>query len=64
MKELRMCEGDTEVDVDGYVDRKGVEYLGRAQRMPDGTWQALAIVDDCLCRVQVSITPNGPMEAV
>lgn len=45
----------TEVDLDGHVDLKGVEYIGKARRQPDGTWQCLANVDGCLCIVQVKI---------
>lgn len=53
---LDLVERVTEIDVDGYVDSKGVRYLGRAVRMDDGTWRCLADVGGCLCRVECSIT--------
>jgi hypothetical protein len=46
----------TEVDIDGYVDAKGVRYLGKATLMGDGTWRALADVGGALCRVECKIT--------
>lgn len=49
-----------EVDIDGYVDEKGVRYVGKAARQPDGTWISLADVGGCLCRVLVKITPKEP----
>lgn len=50
-----------EVDLDGTFDeQKQVRYIGKAWRMPDGTWRCLADVHGCLCRVQVSIkSENG-----
>lgn len=48
---------DTELDVNGYVDEKnGIEYIGKATKMPDGTWQCLAIVGVSLCRVEITVT--------
>ena len=46
----------SEIDLDGVVDPKtGIQYLGKAVRMPDGTWRCLANLGGCLCRVEVSI---------
>lgn len=36
---LDLVKRVTEIDVDGYVDSKGVRYIGRAVRMDDGTWR-------------------------
>jgi hypothetical protein len=45
-----------EIDVDGHVDERGIRYLGKATRMPDGTWRCLADVLGALCLVEVTIT--------
>lgn len=45
-----------EVDVDGLMDRKGVVYIGKAKRQPDGTYRCLANVGGALCIVEVTIT--------
>lgn len=47
-----------EVDLDGHVDARGVKYLGKALRQPDGLYICLADVNGCLCRVEVRITPS------
>lgn len=44
-----------EIDIDGYIDRKGIRYLGKAVQVFDGTWRCLADVNGCLCRVEVSL---------
>lgn len=44
-----------EVDVDGRVDAKGVRFVGKAKRQPDGTWCALADVDGALCLVECTV---------
>lgn len=49
---------DGEVDVDGTYCDKGVRYLGKAKRQPDGTWQCLADVGGALCRVECRISPR------
>jgi hypothetical protein len=46
----------TEIDVDGYVDARGIRYLGKAILMGDGTWRCLADIDGRLCRVECTIT--------
>jgi hypothetical protein len=46
----------TEFDVDGHVDAKGIRYIGKAVLMGDGTWRCLANVGGALCRVEVKIT--------
>ena len=43
-------------DVDGYVDDKGIEYIGKAYEMSDGTWRCLANVLGALCLVEASVT--------
>ena len=45
-----------EVNVNGYIDAKGIEYLGVAHEMEDGTWQCLANVHGSLCLVEVTLT--------
>jgi hypothetical protein len=45
-----------EVDVDGVVDARGVQFIGRAARQPDGTWRCLANVAGALCIVEVKVT--------
>jgi hypothetical protein len=56
----------TEVDVDGILDEKGFEYIGKATKQPDGSWQCLANVGGALCRVEVNIafhvTPTARTE--
>lgn len=47
-----------ELDLDGLVDQKGVEYIGKAVQQPDGTWICLANVNGALCRVQVTVHPQ------
>jgi hypothetical protein len=46
----------TEIDVDGHIDEKGIRYLGKAAKQPDGTWRCLADVGGALCLVEVRIT--------
>lgn len=57
---LTMQMGDTEVDVDGHIDEKGIRYIGKALKQPDGTWICLADIGNSLCRVEVKITPTAP----
>jgi hypothetical protein len=47
-----------EIDVDGLVDGKGVRYIGKAARQPNGMYHALADVDGALCRVECRIIPK------
>lgn len=44
------------VDVDGHIDRRGIRYIGTAHRQPDGKYIALADVEGCLCRVEVTLS--------
>ena len=46
----------TAADVDGHVDRRGVQYIGKATRQPYGTWQCLANVGGALCIVECTVT--------
>jgi|HubBroStandDraft_2_1064218.scaffolds.fasta_scaffold105994_2 hypothetical protein len=48
----------TEIDLDGHVDSKGVNFIGKAKRQSDGTWRCLADVGGCLCVVEVRIRPE------
>lgn len=44
------------VDVDGIFDEGGqIRYIGKAVQQFDGSWQCLADVYGCLCRVEVSM---------
>ena len=45
----------TEIDLDGHVDTKGVQYVGKATKQADGTWRCLAVVGVALCVVEVRI---------
>lgn len=45
-----------EVDLDGHIDAKGIQYIGKASRQPDGTWLCLANVGGALCRVEVKLS--------
>jgi len=47
---------DDAIDLDGYVDARGVRYVGKAMRQPDGKYIGLADVDGCLCRVELVLT--------
>lgn len=53
----------TEIDLDGHVDGKGVRYIGKANRHPDGTWRCLADVGGALCLVEVRIRPEADPDA-
>ncbi len=45
------------VNVQGRMDEaRGIEYLGDAWEMSDGTWRCLANVRGMLCLVEVTIT--------
>lgn len=55
MKQLNLKTGRT-YDIDGYVDAKGIKYIGSAWELMDGTWLCLANVGGALCRVQVKIS--------
>lgn len=48
-------EPPEEVDVDGFVDAKGIKYIGKALKQPDGKWICIADVYGALCRVEVTI---------
>lgn len=47
----------SEVCVEGRFDRDGrIRYLGSAYKQPDGTWVALAVIDEhYLCRVECAV---------
>lgn len=44
-----------EVDLEGYIDEKGISYIGIATLQPNGKYHVLANVDGCLCRVECTI---------
>jgi hypothetical protein len=48
-----------EVDVDGRCDARGIVYLGKARRQPDGTWRCLANVGGALCLVEARVALAG-----
>lgn len=54
--EPRVPDDVLEIDVDGKVDAKGVRFVGKARRQPDGTWRALADVGGALCLVECTVT--------
>ena len=43
------------VNIDGHICKKGIQYLGFAHEMSDGTWRALANVNGMLAIVQCSV---------
>lgn len=47
-----------EVDVEGVVDSKGVQFIGKAKRQSDGTWRCLANVGGAMCIVEVTVAPR------
>jgi hypothetical protein len=49
----------TEIDLDGHVDARGVQYVGNAAKQADGTWRCLAVVGGALCVVEVRIRPEA-----
>jgi hypothetical protein len=57
--DLDLAERVTEIDIDGYVDARGIRYLGRAKKMDDGTWRCVADVSGSMCLVEVKITIGG-----
>lgn len=62
--EAQLEEGKVrlEIDIDGYIDERGIQYLGNAVKQEDGTWQCLANVGGALCRVEVKFTPKEQHE--
>lgn len=44
------------VYLDGVYDHKGVKYLDWAEFIRDDLYKCLAIVNECLCIVEVRIT--------
>jgi hypothetical protein len=58
--ELKEAFRSSSVLVNGMRSKLGksqieVEYLGRATQEWDGTWRCYALIDGCLCIVEVSI---------
>lgn len=47
-----------EVDVDDYVDDKGIRYIGKAVKQPNGKYVCLADVGGTLCKVECALTPR------
>lgn len=45
-----------EIDIDGHVDAKGILYMGKALKMPNGMYRCLANVGGALCVVECRIT--------
>ncbi len=48
-----------EVDLEGYVDKRGIRYLGKARKQSSGKWICLADVAGALCLVEISIAAPG-----
>ena len=53
-------------DLDGHVDASGVEDIGEAGKMPDGTWRCLANVGGrfCIVEVRIRVRPDMALAAV
>lgn len=45
------------VDLDGHIDAKGIEYIGKASLQANGLYKCMAVVEGCLCIVEVKLTP-------
>lgn len=61
--ESRVCDWCSKLPktlkVEGMIDARGrIEFKGEAQRMEDGTWRCLAVVEGALCIVEVKIRPQ------
>lgn len=55
-------EPPLEVDLDGYFDcDKGIHYVGVARRQLNGSYRCLAIVEEALCIVEVSISVRASL---
>jgi hypothetical protein len=46
----------TTIDLNGHVDQKGVQYIGKAYRQEDGAYRCLGRIGNVLCTVEVKIT--------
>lgn len=46
------------LDVDGYVDAQGIQYIGKATKQTDGSWRCLANVAGSFCIVEIKLTPS------
>jgi len=44
------------IDLNGYIDEKGTEYIGHATLHEDGRWTCLAIVAGAFVRVELTVT--------
>ena len=44
-----------EIDIDNYVDARGIRYIGKAIKQNNGKYFCLADVGGMLCRVEVVI---------
>jgi len=52
-----------EIDLEGYVDSKGIRYFGKARRSVgdgEGVYRCLADVGGALCLVELKVTPKVP----
>ena len=45
----------SQIDLDGHIDSKGIQYIGNATCQDNGKYHCLANVNGCLCIVEVSI---------
>lgn len=54
-KQLELKTGRV-VDIDGHVDARGIEYIGKATELVNGMWRVLANVRGALCVVEVKLT--------
>lgn len=46
-----------EVDIDGFIDLKGIKYIGKAQLQLNGLWRCLANVGGaCIVEAKIEIS--------
>jgi len=45
-----------EVNLDGYIDDKCIQYIGKAILKENGFYHCLANINGCLCVVEVKLT--------
>lgn len=53
---MEITKTGKEINVDKMVDSRGVEFIGFASEMSDGSWRALANVGGAFCIVEVKVT--------
>lgn len=66
MASVVIPEGDlpNEIDLDGQVDAKGVQFIGKATRTTGYLYRCLANVASALCIVEVRLSTNTALDKV